>query len=128
MPLTRASCETSTGTSESLEVADILAMQHKAKGLVQAQHKGKTGSQPTSIISKPPSSSESSLDEAAPLETDSMTKPASPMPSQESNHPLHSQSPSPTPLIPNTQQLDAPMSHKRSSIKQHKKCPVSSGS
>ena len=46
MPHTRASHETSQSTSQSLEVADILAMQHKAKGLAQAQHKGKKGLNP----------------------------------------------------------------------------------
>ena len=128
MPHTRALHETSQSTSQSLEVADILAMQHKAKGLVQAQHKGKAGSQLTSTISKPPSSSECLGDEAAPPETESLTKCASPMPFWESNYLSHSRSPSPAPSIPNTQQLDAPTSSKCSSIKQYKKHPVSSDS
>ena len=63
---TRALHETLQNTSQSLEVADILARQHKAKNLAQTQHKGKIGLQPMSTISKPPSSSESSGDEAAP--------------------------------------------------------------
>ena len=109
MPHTRASHETSQNTSQSLEVADILARQHKAKNLAQAQQKGKTGSQPVSTISKPPSSSKSSGDEAAPPETDTLSQCVSPMPSWVSHHTSHSRSPSPTPST--TQQLDAPLQH-----------------
>ena len=125
MPHTRVSHETLQNTSQSLEVADILARQHKAKNLVQTQHKGKTGSQPESTISKPPSSGKSSCEEAAPPDPATLSQRVSPMPSQVSQHTMHSRSTLPTPST--TQQLDAPCS-KRTSTKRHKKHPIRSDS
>ena len=70
MPNTRASGDASQSTSHSLEVADILLLQEKAKSMAQTEHKKQKASStlPSATISKPPNSSSSSGDEADPAQ------------------------------------------------------------
>ena len=83
MPNTHALGDASQSASQSLEVADILLLQEKAKSMAQTEHKKHKASSAlcSATISKPPNSSSSSDDDAVPAQDQSsMCQSATAMP------------------------------------------------
>ena len=70
MPNTHASGDASQSASQSLEVADILLLQEKAKSMAQTEHKKHKASSTlhSTTISKPPNSCSSNDNDAAPAQ------------------------------------------------------------
>ena len=121
MPQTCASGDTSQSASQSLEVADILLLQEKAKSMAQMEHKKNKASNTlhSATLSKPPDNSSSSDNDADPaLEPSSVCQSASALPTSIPD--LHGtvvqtdpESPSGSSSHSPTRQLCKPKKHKK---------------
>ena len=127
MPQTRASGDASQSTSQSLEVADILLLQEKAKSMAQTEHKKNKASSAlrSATLSKPPDSSSSSDDDTDPAQDpSSVSQSVSALPTSildphgaveqtDPGSPSGSSSHSPTKAAPQTQEAQKTNGHLR---------------